>query len=365
MKKGYYEKPINIRQDEDNFYFAIAVTAKQNFESHTTEAFEKSGGSINLRYVISGGEEDGKVFNIGMAPCSDLTFYKPSGIPHTDRIAAAHMEIPQFFCPSAFDLSFFGSSDDIAKKVLFVDVKSRSDEYLEGKHIAMLINTRDISFEEDYEQVKLSSHTDLMWMPVNSRTPMSNVVTFTNHQFFKKETEYDQYQYDIEDVENIEWISVDKEIESTPYSFPVSNPTVKAQILFQTSYDLEVTVHKTDRMFFINIVALGGGALFALIFVVGIFFKLWVSWLMHLTIVRNLFKIDPAQNKKPKSAQAMKRKNPKLLLAEAKKVAKKRVAMTRNCCDRTTLIFEAVIGVIFCKATKFARILAEGKREVQ
>ena len=46
-------------------------------------------------------------------------------------------------------------------------------------------------------------------------------------------------------------------------------------------------------MFFINIVALGGGALFALIFVVGLFFKLWVSWLMHLTIVRNLFKIDP------------------------------------------------------------------------
>ena len=74
--------------------------------------------------------------------------------------------------------------------------------------------------------------------------------------------------------------------------------------------------------------ALAGGSLFALIFVISIFFKLWVSWLMHLTIVRNLFKIDPSQEKKPKTVTAMKRKDPKVLLAEARTVAKKRVNMT-------------------------------------
>lgn len=47
-------------------------------------------------------------------------------------------------------------------------------------------------------------------------------------------------------------------------------------------------------MYFIDIVALSGGVFIAFVFAVGLFFKLWVAWLMHLTIVRNLFKIDPA-----------------------------------------------------------------------
>lgn len=55
-----------------------------------------------------------------------------------------HLEVPQFFCPSAFDLSFYGSADDVEKKTLFLDVRTSNDQYIEGKHIAMLINTRDI-----------------------------------------------------------------------------------------------------------------------------------------------------------------------------------------------------------------------------
>ena len=114
-----------------------------------------------------------------------------------------------------------------------------------------------------------------------------------------------------------------------------------------------------------NLIALVGGAAFVLVFTIGLFFKLWVNWLMHLTIVRNLFKIDPNREKKPKSAAVMARKDARILLQEARTVAKKRVTMTRSCCDRTVMVFEAVIGVIFCKATKFAKILAEGKREVR
>ena len=64
-------------------------------------------------------------------------------------------------------------------------------------------------------------------MPINSRTPMSSLVTFTNHEFWKKETEYDQYKASLKDVEKVEWISVDRRIESTPYAFPSLNPTVK------------------------------------------------------------------------------------------------------------------------------------------
>ena len=152
---------------------------------------------------------------------------------------------------------------------------------------------------------------------------------------------------------------------STPYAFPVSRPTVKAQILFETSHDLEVTVHRSDRLFFIHIVALAGGAFVALTFVIGLWFKLWVAWLMHLTIVRNLFKIDPSKQQKPKTVTYMKRKNPQVLLQEARTVAKKRVSMTNSLCDRFMLLAEAVVGQITCKATKFAKILAEGRREIQ
>ena len=65
---------------------------------------------------------------------------------------------------------------------------------------------------------------------------------------------------------------------------------------------------------------------------------------MHLTIVRNLFKIDPSKDRKPKTAHAMMKKNPNVLLAEARVVAKQRVNMTKSCCDRFILIAEAVIG---------------------
>lgn len=167
------------------------------------------------------------------------------------------------------------------------------------------------------------------------------------------------------ELEKINWISIDKEIKVTPYSAPKGNPKVKGQLVFQTSHDLEVTVHLTDKIYFINLIAYAGGCLFSLIFVVSLFFKLWVRWLMHLTIVRNLFKIDPSRDKKPRSVIAMRRKDPKVLLAEARAVSKKRVAMTRNACDRTVIVFEAVIGVIFCKATKFARVLSQGRKEIE
>ena len=39
--------------------------------------------------------------------------------------------------------------------------------------------------------------------------------------------------------------------------------------------------------------------------------------------------------------------------------------MTQSCCDRFILLFEAVIGTILCKATKFGKILAQGRKEIE
>jgi len=174
-----------------------------------------------------------------MAPCSDMSWVEKSGIETHDRVIEAHTEIEQWFCPNAFDLSFYGSSDDVIKKALFVDVKSNDDAYLEGKHVALLANSRDIEFTDShYEEVHIHNFTELIWLPINSKTPMSNEITYTNHEFFTVEKEFDQYKLELEDREKLEWISMDHHAKSIPYAFPTINTDVKSQIIFQTSHDL-------------------------------------------------------------------------------------------------------------------------------
>ena len=55
----------------------------------------------------------------------------------------------------------------------------------------MLINTRDIDYTDDYEEVSLKSFTRMMWMPLSAKNPQSSIVSFTNHEFYRKETEKD------------------------------------------------------------------------------------------------------------------------------------------------------------------------------
>ena len=135
--------------------------------------------------------------------------------------------------------------------------------------------------------------------------------------------------------------------------------------MFETSHDLYSTVHRSDRVFFIDIFALVGGVMFLMVFIISLWFKIWVSWLMHLTIVRTLFKIDPQQAAKPKSKAVMENKDPRALLSQARTVAKKRVTMTRSSCDRFVMIFEGVVSVITCSTTKFGKVLKQGRQEVQ
>ena len=39
--------------------------------------------------------------------------------------------------------------------------------------------------------------------------------------------------------------------------------------------------------------------------------------------------------------------------------------MTRSACDRFVLTIEAVLGTVLCNATKFGKVLAEGKKEIK
>ena len=94
VKEGFYTEPVEIRQDRDDFMFAVAITGRQDFQEHTTEAFEAANGRIQAHYIINGGPEDGKFHDIEMHPCSDTKFYKASGIESIDKVTQAHLEVP-------------------------------------------------------------------------------------------------------------------------------------------------------------------------------------------------------------------------------------------------------------------------------
>ena len=127
---------------------------------------------MRMYWKIYGGEADGTEAEIDMNPCSDFNWYKPSNHESMDRIARAHMQVDQFFCPSIFDMSFFGSAEDVVRKKLYVDVSynptnDADREYLENMYIAMLINTHELQWNEDYEEAKIHNFTSLMWMPIS------------------------------------------------------------------------------------------------------------------------------------------------------------------------------------------------------
>ena len=70
IREGFYDDRDVLRQDEGDFTFAVAVTNHTKFDSLTAENFLQYGQFL-MKYTITGGEEDGKVFQIAMEACTD------------------------------------------------------------------------------------------------------------------------------------------------------------------------------------------------------------------------------------------------------------------------------------------------------
>lgn len=109
-----------VRQDSktDPFSFAIAVSSRSDFKG----VDNSQAGLFSLRYKIQGGEDDGKIFNINMKRClnDDWEYFHldQSLSSREAELMREHMINDAFFCPEAFDLSFWGMNGDLDSKTI-------------------------------------------------------------------------------------------------------------------------------------------------------------------------------------------------------------------------------------------------------
>ena len=97
----------------------------------------------------------------------------------------------------------------------------------------------------------------------------------------------------------------------------------------------------------------------------GYLFSQCVPYLMYLSVIRTLFKVDNNDFSKPQSQARLYNKPHDELLREAKQAHKKRVKLTNNCFDQMMLIFESVIRILTCGRNKWSRIVKAGVKEIK
>ena len=76
VERGFYnEDLLKVSQKDGDFNWAVAVSTHTNFNNQTAENFQHYG-SFKLRYTITGGIEDGLIFDMTLSPCNDYSeFY--------------------------------------------------------------------------------------------------------------------------------------------------------------------------------------------------------------------------------------------------------------------------------------------------
>ena len=77
-----------------------------------------------MKYVISGGDEDGKTFPIDMLPCDEDQYkdFKQHYVESRAKQIQAHIDEKQFFCGDlkAKDLTMYGSPTSSESKLVTV-----------------------------------------------------------------------------------------------------------------------------------------------------------------------------------------------------------------------------------------------------
>ena len=63
-----------------------------------------------------------------------------------------------------------------------------ASDYFEGKQIALLINSKKIDYGDDWETPQVHQYTDMHWLPITKRTPLTATVTLIRNRFSPAET---------------------------------------------------------------------------------------------------------------------------------------------------------------------------------
>ena len=172
-----------MRQDSETepFACAIALTSPVGYKNPTEEAVDDTM-EFSMLYLIQGDEEqdDGKQFKIGFKKCTDKDWKKFHLKENntSERLKTSidsHIEHDTFWCPDAFDLSFWGMKGDLDSKTLTMDFKASQAEKLDGKSLLLLISNKKAVYQEDADQsetaVKIKPFTSMHWLPLSASAP--------------------------------------------------------------------------------------------------------------------------------------------------------------------------------------------------
>lgn len=288
--------------ETDPFAFALALTNYSGFQKQGEEEEEVDYGTFSMTYEITGGDDDGKTFDIAFRKCTDEDLAKFNFNQTSSRkqaILDAHLEADTFWCPNAFDLSFWGSKEDLDKKTLMVDFKSSEADLLNDKELLLLLNTKKVVYDNDgkYESWKILPFTSYHWLSILPEAPLLSTVTYTRERIYKAQDEYQRLMGEAEEFED--FLSVrDSNVVQQPRA-KRSNGSV-ASLTFELSHDLHIESMRREKNL-IDAVAITGGIFVILVAIIGYLFSLIVPYLMHLYVIRNLFKVDNNHGKKPQS----------------------------------------------------------------
>jgi len=233
---------VRQESEKDPFAIALAISSPNGYKS-ANFAEMLAIGTFSMTYLITGGAEDGKTFDIQFVRCTDNDWDKFhlrhfSGRQNT--IIESHIKHDVFWCPDASDLSFWGHVGDQDSKILTVNFEYTDSAALEGKKMLLLLNNRVMHYEEKdggEQELYVEAHTSMYWLPVVASAPQLTTLTYTRERLYESLDEKARLMGDAYPKED--FLSLRPEnIQMTPYNQQTTNPNVGASIEFQLSYDL-------------------------------------------------------------------------------------------------------------------------------
>ena len=119
-----------------------------------------------------------------------------------------------------------------------------ADDFLEGKQMGLLINSKKIDYGEDWTTPEVIEYTDLHWLPVSKSNPQTTRVTFDNNRFVQSDSLLKKIIPGIKHIaDEIDFYSISKsKIRNEPYMYTRKNRFVVSTIEFEVSDDLYVEV---------------------------------------------------------------------------------------------------------------------------
>jgi hypothetical protein len=231
-----------------------------------------------------------------------------------------HIKANQFFCPKAFDLSFYGLRDGVSSKMLNIKLQSsgssNSLNYLSDKKFMILINEEEVVQNRTSGDLYSVKKAGLHWMNASLKQPTRTVFNFQRTMTIKEGPQFWEMLGFFNTPKN--FTELPSNLIQTEAYFDMNDNTTISAVTFQLNRHLRILQHGDDPTDSIcYAVALTGGFLFLGYAVLRVFFSIYVPWMMYSETVRLLFKLDPRKPRAKRSELRMSKKDPLELIKEA------------------------------------------------